>query len=555
MQKIINFLKALALCLTLEKGKNMKSSTLFRVGCLALAFILTAAMLVSCTSGDGTGFISSVDEDGMYVVIEEDEVRVDFLKETAPVTEEESQREDFVNVLDFGAVGDGVTNDTVACQKALRKANHGGVVYFPAGTYLVTKQLYAHGDNVVIKGDGNATKIIYQREQKTIDQVTEVSLWGLRAGARNVTIRDMYMEYRGEYFPNFGSSYSGKINGIYITEAHDILIENVEITGFNSSAINLAGNPNAYATDIVVRDCYLHHNRVAGVLYGYVDGLIITNSVMEYQGSSLDGGTGYGSAGSSGAYPENVRVLNNECNYNQRKGIDLHAGENVIIEGNTCKGNRLYGMYVEGSKSNHVVIKNNIVSDMGREKLDIGSPYTWLSGIDIGTASDDPDRFYDYEVVGNIIEGHGLVQGSAYGICGYFAFTRGKVTIKDNIMRCDEITNFIRFSGDPTVTNKTDINFIIEGNQLYAKKAKYHSVMAGRFNSLIFTNNTVVIDECTSSIKALHANNNASASTTIVSFNVVTAPKMRTTPFVFNTERPSGGFVKENNIFNGKKID
>jgi len=65
----------------------------------------------------------------------------------------------------------------------------------------------------------------------------------------------------------------------------------------------------------------------------------------------------------------------------------------------------------------------------------------------------------------------------------------------------------------------------------------------------------VVIDECTSSIKALQANNNASASTTIVSFNDVTAPRMRTTPFIFNTVRPSGGFVKENNIFNGKKID
>ena len=37
------------------------------------------------------------------------------------------------NVRDFGAVGDGKTLDTAAIQKAL---DAGGIVHFPAGTYL-----------------------------------------------------------------------------------------------------------------------------------------------------------------------------------------------------------------------------------------------------------------------------------------------------------------------------------------------------------------------------------------------------------------------------------
>ena len=41
-----------------------------------------------------------------------------------------------VNVMDFGAVGDGVTNDTVAIQAALNIAGR-KTVYFPAGTYLI----------------------------------------------------------------------------------------------------------------------------------------------------------------------------------------------------------------------------------------------------------------------------------------------------------------------------------------------------------------------------------------------------------------------------------
>lgn len=45
-----------------------------------------------------------------------------------------------VNVLDFGAVGNGVANDTAAIQAAVTAvvAAGGGTVFFPAGTYLLT---------------------------------------------------------------------------------------------------------------------------------------------------------------------------------------------------------------------------------------------------------------------------------------------------------------------------------------------------------------------------------------------------------------------------------
>lgn len=46
--------------------------------------------------------------------------------------------ENYVTPQMFGAVGDGVADDTEAVQSAL---DHGGVVYFPAGVYKVTKQL------------------------------------------------------------------------------------------------------------------------------------------------------------------------------------------------------------------------------------------------------------------------------------------------------------------------------------------------------------------------------------------------------------------------------
>lgn len=64
-----------------------------------------------------------------------------------------------VNVLDYGAVGDGVTDDTAAIQAAITSLGpNGGTVWLPVGTYKVTAAInipFAVWKPVVICGAGN----------------------------------------------------------------------------------------------------------------------------------------------------------------------------------------------------------------------------------------------------------------------------------------------------------------------------------------------------------------------------------------------------------------
>ncbi|MEA4831077.1 hypothetical protein SDC9_63615 [bioreactor metagenome] len=507
--------------------------------------------LFSCSANKNLYF-SKISADKKTAVItnniNKSEVRVNIIKESE--INEKSSSDSFANAADFGLSEDENADNMKAIAKAIASLKNGGTVYIPSGTYKIKKQIYIYRPNITICGAGPSTHLIYDFEQKSFHTSDTASFFCVVSGISSIIFRDIVLEYHGEFFPEFGHSYDGKINAINICRSSDILIENVEAFGFNSCAVYVSGtDTNETANDIIIRGCYFHHNRVGGVLYGYVNGLTITDCILEYHGSRPDGGTGYGSAGSSGAYPMNVRVINNQCNYNYRKGIDLHAGENIVIEGNTCRGNRLYGIYCEGPKTNHVVIKNNIVSDMSREKLDIGEPYTWLSGIDVGTATNTDGVYYDFQVIGNIIENHGLVQGSAYGICGYFSFDKGSVIIKDNIFNCTEITNFVRFSGDGSINSSCDISFNVSGNQFYAEKADGDPILISKYNSLIFSDNQISVKKPNTG-RVVYINNDALSSTIFTGNNIDTG---NSSSSVYSITRTSGtkGLIIENNIVNG----
>lgn len=92
----------------------------------------------------------------------------------SPITRSFTQKwDDFVNIRDFGAVGNGVDDDTAAINRALQQIYKTGffesttaarrTIYFPAGTYLITDKIsvppYAR-----LVGDGPQSTIIRQTQ-------------------------------------------------------------------------------------------------------------------------------------------------------------------------------------------------------------------------------------------------------------------------------------------------------------------------------------------------------------------------------------------------------
>lgn len=87
-------------------------------------------------------------------------------------------RSDWSDVkVDFGAVGDGVTDDTAAIQAAFDTIARGVTIYFPPGTYRVTSTLnietasvlrgvmvYGHSGKSKLIWDGAAGQVMIQAE-------------------------------------------------------------------------------------------------------------------------------------------------------------------------------------------------------------------------------------------------------------------------------------------------------------------------------------------------------------------------------------------------------
>jgi hypothetical protein len=193
-----------------------------------------------------------------------------------------------VNVMDYGAIGDGITNDNAAIQSAInfqRDAPGGGEVYVPAGTYLVNDlRLYS---DITLRGAGPTASIL-KHTGGSDNYIVSVNRGSggtpdIADNERNIIIRDIQL--RGTVDTDGFSEHRHLLN---LNAASDVLVENVHFIAMRGDGIYLGGGNvpdiERHNTNVTIRGCFfdglINDNRQAiSIIDG--DNILIENNVFD----------------------------------------------------------------------------------------------------------------------------------------------------------------------------------------------------------------------------------------------------------------------------------
>jgi len=352
-----------------------------------------------------------------------------------PATVQSKLRES-VSVKDFGAVGDGVANDTAAIQAAIDAvtAVGGGVVIAPLGTYFIAGDgIINIKANVTLRGYGAATRFVSGTGGRNANHVFVY----LKDGA---AIEDCRLS---------GSDYVRQSGG-----ANYICYNKIGVTtqgassgsGFRVSRVGFEKFTNSHVfvfdahRDVLIDGCYTFGTQVGG--YADVDGnYLVTNWNATANGASQIAGT-------------QVYCLTNFYNSGTgTKDVTISNGRHL----NICDA----FVGINGNSSRHTIVGNVFVKDT--------TGYYGGWGVDINTGD-------DCVVTGNYITG-----GSAG--CHMYGSTNNAVT--GNVFACDR---GVWFEDPATVKNTVSGNTIKLTNNLATIPTKLGVSVQGSANNLVVGN-------------------------------------------------------------------
>ena len=321
----------------------------------------------------------------------------------AVATTVQTKLRESVSVKDFGAVGNGSTNDTAAIQAAITATVAGGTLFFPAGNYIITSQLNV-SNAITIRGSTQyQTAIIAVAcSALLISFVSNVQIHNLEFAAsvrhtttpnayigidvagstgtrpfnhvyRDVFIDGFYMGYRSAWL--WSSTFSNFKTGAcaFGIRATNLSVNNVVsgcsfggATGLaGSRGIQLDGNINPTegwmisdtliddfevgiegiaATHVYINNCIIDHNRVNGVL--------ISGSGANFGGNWIVRGCYIAMQGASG----DVAVKStNAASSSQNRGNIISGNQMLVYAGGTC----INGIRMSGAEAINNVISSN----------------------------------------------------------------------------------------------------------------------------------------------------------------------------------------------------
>lgn len=405
---------------------------------------------------------------------------------------------EFISVKDFGAVGDGTTDDTAAIQAGVTfLSTTGGTLFFPVGTYKVTSEItqtYSSAVNFKMIGYGaiidastsSGTNLFTLQGQQSTSSLLSASpnkmdtsistTTSIGANANDFIMlqsTDLWCPARSYYYKGelcqvisvSGTTYnlgSQLFDGYTAstTTAYKLIMPTIEIEGMEFVRNgNLIGINIQYATNVSILNCKIHGARYTALQLFYCYGGLIQNNEI-YDCFYIGTGLSYGVSIASCQF---VKVANNtlsEARHCITTGGTIPSRSHIYI-GNSClmhpselqnwaidtHGNTEF-ITIEGNYSNGVVIS-------GRSAIIIGNTFIGVppnpSSSAVGTIVIGPEGDID-----NIeIRNNSITSDYSFTYSSGIVFTAAKSNgFFDNILISD---NKIKVS-------KSAIHFILVNN-------------------------------------------------------------------------------------------
>jgi len=281
---------------------------------------------------------------------------------------------DSVSVKDFGAVGDGVTNDTVAIQDALSSGETG--IYVPSGHYIITDVLPV-SDSVTVFGDGWGSYI----QQTTLNKDAFVAgnsntFKGLRIkvadGNDTAFVNCIYAVSVNNLsvLDNFLESGDQGGCGVHIRGVQNSVVRGNRIYGGRFTAgVSTA----ASAADIllyssgaserhIIDGNFCLSNNSQGIFVdalGYDGDILVANNICV----TLDTATCTEAGAWTLAPTGGVRRHGIVIGYNNSSV----SGPRTIVSGNICRNTRWTGIYKQGLSAGVISISDNLCDLNGYE--------------------------------------------------------------------------------------------------------------------------------------------------------------------------------------------
>lgn len=368
----------------MEANLDMNGNNVLNIGTLDITTLsadnlvingelVTPSALAVSTLPDPTGHIAQfLQTDGInssWQVPDSSEVSFTQFGAGAVARTAQAKMRDLVNVKDFGATGDGVTDDAAAIQAAI-DANDGKMLFFPSGTYLigaaglnVTSKtgMVLFGSGTIKTGDAAGVG----NKAHTLGPSGLLFASSTRCGVTGLKF-DVNAKAQG---------------GVGFKDCVDCFIDGCEVTGSagGSGQIVSAGSTRTRVSnnkvhtstaatrgiwlgnvsaaemddDILVTGNHVYGNDATAIVCTSVGGSVIGNRCYTNQGSGIifPGANGYAA--------KNISASGNYCTGNLFHGFqadvtyttDADLATGITISGNVCnenKGSGIYAAYTSG---------------------------------------------------------------------------------------------------------------------------------------------------------------------------------------------------------------